>query len=984
MPLSVAPLVGRSAELTELAATVARARDGVSGAVVVGGDAGVGKTRLLTELLGSARDEGTLTLVGHCLDLGDMPPPYLPFTEAFARLAADDPDQLDRLVAAFPSLGRLLPAHLGLARDPRPGGGVPGSLDDRVDRGELFDSVLGALGALGATRPVLLLIEDVHWADQASRDLLGYLMARLNVERVAVVVTYRSDDLHRRHPLRRTLAEWTRLPGLRRLHLEPLDADDVRALLTSENVTGLSAADLDDIVTRADGNAFFAEELLSAASQLDGAEQLPWQLADLLLVRLDRLSEDARQVVRVAAVGGRRVPYDMVESTIELTGPRLDEALREALDSNILQLTPSGRGYVFRHALLAEAIYDDLLPGERVRIHARYAQVLGVDAGRSPSELARHAYASHDLPTALTASIAAGRAAMAVAAPAEAVRHFENALELVAQLPDPAVDRTDLTLLAVDAAEASGRFLRGGDLVRETFAGLPADAPDLDRARLLGAEVRLALSGEIGEEALSTANRALQLTPHDPPTPLLAQLMALQARVAHELGRDVDAQRTAEQALDVAQRVGSPVAAADASATLAALERRTGDPLDAARRLDAVIEQARAAGDVATELRAHFSLGSLWHELCDFARARRVFETGHRRAVETGRPWDIFGLHCRAMTATIHWITGDWDAALAGLRLADTEQPTGLARSVFHATAIAVRAGRGEQSVPAERPVLEPYWLREGRIPLYFTFGALVVHEQQGDSAAALALVEEVSRTLGALWLNEWFLARIQLGAMALAVLSADAAGAPRSRHPGLAADGRRLLAGGRDSAERGLPKTRTLGREGQAWVCMLEAEAARLRWLTGDDPPTADELVGLWQAAVAAFDFGHLTQLTVARARLVEALQAAGRAVEAAEVVVPARADAARMGARPLLERLAGVGGAPRGAAAPRGLRALTDREQGVLAELVDGRTNRQIAAKLFISEKTASVHVSNILAKLGVHSRAEAAALAHRATER
>ena len=779
-----------------------------------------------------------------------------------------------------------------------------------------------------------------------------------------------------------------RLPGLRRLHLEPLGADDVRALLHSENVAGLPAADLDDIVTRADGNAFFAEELLSAAGQFDGAQHLPWQLADLLLVRLDRLSDAARQVVRVAAVGGRRVPHDMVENAVDLDGAALDDALREALDSNILQLTSSGRAYVFRHALLAEAIYDDLLPGERVRVHARYAALLGVDPDRSPSELARHAYASHDFPTALTASVAAGRAAMAVAAPSEALGHFENALELVAQLPEPGVDRTDLTLLAADAAEAAGRFLRGGDLVRETLAGLPAGAPDVDRARLLGAELRLALSGEIGEEALGAASRALQFAPHDPPTPLLAQLLALQARVTHSLGRDVDAQRTAEQALDVAEQVGSRTAAADAGATLAAIKRRTGEPLDAAHRLEAVIAQARAAGDVGTELRAHFSLGSLWHEVCDFARALTAFETGHRRAVEAGRPWDIFGLHCRAMTATVRWITGDWDAALAGLQVSDDEQPTGLAKSVFHATAISIRAGRGDTSVLAERAVLEPYWLREGRISLYYAFGALAVHEQRGDSAAAVALVDDVSRTLGALWLNEWFLARIQLCAQALAAVCADAATAPHARHPALAATGRELLEVGRTSAQRGLPTGRTLGPEGRAWACTLEAEAARLRWLTGDDPPAADELVTLWRSAVDEFDFGHAAQLAATRVRLAEALQAAGHSAEAAEVSALSRTGAQRMGARPLLAQLAGSGTSRRAddgrGAAGRGLTALTEREQGVLAELVDGRTNRQIAAKLFISEKTASVHVSNILAKLGVHSRAEAAALARRAGAR
>src|SRR5205085_80338 len=132
-------------------------------------------------------------------------------------------------------------------------------------------------------------------------------------------------------------------------------------------------------------------------------------------------SDDARQVVRVAAVGGRRVTHDMLEAVAELPGPRLDDALRDAIDAHVLQLTSSGRGYTFRHALLAEAVYDDLLPGERVRLHAAYAAVLAARTDGRAAELARHARASHDLPTAYTASVAAGDEAMALALTSEAV-----------------------------------------------------------------------------------------------------------------------------------------------------------------------------------------------------------------------------------------------------------------------------------------------------------------------------------------------------------------------------------------------------------------------------------------------------------------------------------------------------------------------------------------------------------------------------------
>ena len=278
-------------------------------------------------------------------------------------------------------------------------------------------------------RRVLLIIEDVHWADQASRDLLGFLFARLGVtDDLAVVVSFRTDDLHRRHPLRDTLAGWSRMGSVIRMSLDPLAPDDVRTLVGVLSARAVDETNLRSIVDRADGNAFFVEELVSATEQCPDAQQLPWHLADLMLVRLDRLSPDAREVVRVAAVAGRTVSHDLLEDVVELAPAELRQALREAVDAHVLE--PRADGYAFRHALLAEAVYDDLLPGERTRIHAAYAAVLAKRDGGSASELARHAHASHDLATAYEASVRAGDEALAMAAPQEAMQHYEDALAL--------------------------------------------------------------------------------------------------------------------------------------------------------------------------------------------------------------------------------------------------------------------------------------------------------------------------------------------------------------------------------------------------------------------------------------------------------------------------------------------------------------------------------------------------------------------------
>ncbi len=969
MPRTLAPLVARDAEIAELLRALDSAQAGRAGAAVLGGDAGMGKTRLLTEVTNAAQERGFRTLIGHCVDLGDSPPPYLPFSEAFARLAAEDPGAVDSLLVEQPALARLLPG--------RPGGDV----DARIERGELFESVLGALASLAAAQPVTVLIEDLHWADQATRDLLGFLFTRIRRERLAIVASFRSDDLHRRHPLRPVLAEWGRLTAVTRVQLDPLPATEVRRLIRAIHPAPLAEADLSSIVNRADGNAFFTEELVAATEQCSDAAHLPWQLADLLLVRLDRLSDDARTVVRIAAVGGRRVSHGMLADVADLPPARLDAALHDAIDAHVLELTSSGRGYVFRHALVAEAVYDDLLPGERVRLHAAYAAVLADEPGRSRAELARHALASHDLDTAYLASVQAGDEAMAVAAPQDALAHYETALDIAPRSSAAPADRADLVLAFVDAAEGAGRWQRGVDLAREMLAELPPDASDTSHAKLLYAMVRATLGGEVDEEALSASSAALRLVPDKPPTVWRARLLAQHARVTAIMGQEVDSERSALDALRIAEDLGDQPTINDAQATLAMIERRRGDPDSAVRLLKVVIGRARTVGDVSTELRSRFSLASLHHEIGDLAGAQDDFEQVVARAAETGRPWESFGLHSRAMVGLLRFTRGDW----AGARqILDTtgQRPPDLAEALLQAMDMVVRASGGDRSALGGAPALRPFFEREGRIGLHTCIAALEVYEQSGDVDTAGRLMDQTVEALGKIWLTPWFLARIELSARAIAVLCAAGAAAPAQARRALVEAGRDYLQAGHESAEHGLPRGRRMGLEGDAWLHRLDAEWARLRWLADVDAPEADELVELWQRTVEAYDYGNETQLAKSRTRLAGVLRAVGRPAEAAEQAALARAAAQDMGAQPLLDALAAFGGArgarTRSGGAAAGIPSLTDRERDVLALLVDGRTNRQIAAQLYISEKTASVHVSNILGKLGVRSRGEAAAVA------
>ena len=981
VPRTVAPMVGRRAELATLVGVLDNAASGTAGVAIVGGDAGVGKTRLLGELAETAAERGMAVLAGHCVDLGDTPPPYLPFTEAFARLTADDPDRVDALIAAHPPIAGLVPGRT-------PDHGARRS-DDRLERGELFEAVLAALGDLAGTvdgaarHPVLLVIEDAHWADQATRDLLGFLFTRLRTERLALVLSFRSDDLHRRHPLRRALAEWFRLPAVTTVQLEVLSADDVRELIRSLPANPLTAPEIDSIVDRADGNAFFAEELVAAAEQCGTAHHLPWQLADLLLVRLDRLTDDAREVVRVAAVAGRRVDHAMLAEVADLPTDRLDRALRDAIDAHVLELTASGRGYTFRHALLAEAVYDDLLPGEMVRLHAAYAQALAARADHSSAELARHARASHDLATAYLASVRAGDEAMTVAAPQEALQHYEAALELAPRTDAAPRDLSDLVVATVEAADAAGHSGRGLRLARNALAALPADAPDLQRARLLFASVRAALGEEIDEDILSASSTAISLVPAEPPTPLRVRVLAQHARVAFVVGRDVEAYRSAYEAIEVGERIGERLGVADARTSLAIVARRAEEPDAVLAGLRAAEHQARAVGDTSSEIRSSYSRASLFFELGELERAQDAYDQTIERAREIGRSWDIFGLHARTSTGLVRYARGDWDGALRVLDLGD-ERPPELGRAVVLSTAALVHAGRGDRGVLDTVAQLRPTWEREGRIALHCALAALEIHEQDGDYEAGLEIRADVRELIGRIWNDEWPLVLIQTSAMVLAALSTAATAAPQRERATLGARAEQLLSDGRTAAEKGLPSGRELGIEGRAWLARLEAEAARLRWVAGVGVPDPDHHVGLWQHAADAFDYGNEVELARTRARLAVVLRAAGRADEAAAQAQLARTAARSMRAEPLLRELRSLGATAASLvpadASSTGLDALTDRERDVLALLVEARTNRQIAGRLYISEKTVSVHVSNILAKLGVRSRAEAAALARR----
>src|SRR5215212_2903500 len=400
--------VGRTEELARLAAAGDRAAAGTPTAVLIGGEAGVGKTRLVGEVVAAARDNGATVLIGGCVELGGEGVPFAPLIEALRGVVQD-------LNVADPGGG-------GPALSTTPG---PWS-----EQGRLFELFLGLLERLGEERPTVLVVEDLHWADRSTRDLLAFLVRNLRHGRLLLLLTYRSDELHRRHPLRPFLAELDRGRRVERLELARFGRAEVAAQLAGIQGAPAPAELAERIHARSGGNAFFVEELAAAAT--DG--ELPPSLRDTLLARIELLAEPAQRVLGVTAAAGARVDHDLLAEVADLPEPDLLSALREAVSAQVLLVDTGDGTYGFRHALVKEAVYGELLPGDRTRVHARFAAALAArDIAGDPgpaAELAWHWYAAHDLERALPAAVAAGLAAERAYAFAEAQRQFERALEL--------------------------------------------------------------------------------------------------------------------------------------------------------------------------------------------------------------------------------------------------------------------------------------------------------------------------------------------------------------------------------------------------------------------------------------------------------------------------------------------------------------------------------------------------------------------------
>jgi len=976
-------LVGRRDELRVLDGVLDRAAVGEFAVAVIGGEAGIGKTRLSMLAGDRARRRGFTVLIGGCLDIGESTVPYAPLLEALRQLWAEfDSDALAEVLGpASAELGSLVPEL-----------GPPVAADEAPGAGRVFELLRGVLHRLAQRQPVLVIIEDLHWADHGTRDLLRYLSRNLHAP-AALITTYRSEELPQRYPVRKLVADLHRHPGCQHLQLPPLTGAELHELAGA--VLGHPATPdvVRELAARAQGNPFYAEELLAARDQ---GMQIPEVLRNLLLLRVAELGPDERRVLRIAAVGGTRVPHELLAAVAGEPDTALTGLLRAAVEHHVLTVAPATGGYLFRHALLREVLYEDLLPGERHALHTAFATALaGRTGGSSPAEragelgqLAYHWDAGGHPAEALLASVQAGLAAEAASAPGDAERHYDRALQLWDRAPQAAarspLDRHALLWRAAQTAHVAGDYPRAIALIGEALAATDPDREPLQASALLTfLGYCHHAAGDI-DSAEAAYDAALAAASPGPASPERASALESKGHVLMLRDRNHDAIDAARQALADAEQANARPTQARALNVVGKSLCNLGQFTDGLACLDRARQIAAEAGDQATLL---WTRGNVADALFDAGRASesvRIAGETLPMARAMGAATN-YGVYFAARGAeALAWL-GQWQAArqLLGELLALDPPPGSRCRPLLTSGLLRFWQGdfdaaRAELTLALDghKTVATPATCAYARQALI----AAAEHRFDAARAAVQAGLGWCAGTDGPGHITRMCLAGITVEA------ERAAAATTRARSPDAAAAGG--TAATMIHRARGAATSTTASNMPivQAELATAEAEWSRLHDGHGGSPDRWHEAATHWEK----LSFPH--PAAYARRRLAEALlHTAEGASAAARELAAACETATTLGAGPLLrsiqalaERalipLPGPAAAQQTAPQTGPTGNLTQRERQVLTLLADGLSNRRIAHDLFISEKTVSVHISHILAKLGVTNRTEAAAAARR----
>jgi DNA-binding CsgD family transcriptional regulator len=981
-------LVGRGPELTALRDALDRAGESRFSAVFVAGDSGVGKSRLLAELEREVEARGARVLTGECVMLAVGELPYAPVRSALRRLGGElDVDAFDELVGpGRDELARLLP-QLGDPGAPAPGRSTP---REPLAQARLFELLLGLLARLGDAAPVVLAIEDIHWADRSTLDFLAFLIANARRERLVLVCSYRTDELHRGHPLRSFLAQHERPPAVERVDLQPFTHAELTAQLHGILGETPDPALVERLYERTEGNAFFTEELLAASGE---GTELPVSLRDALMLRVEMLPEQAQHLLRVTAAHGRLVSHRLLAAVSELGEPELHGALREAVAHQVL-VRRDLETYAFRHALFAEALESDLLPGERTSLHLALARAVEDDPtlvsrdGRAAAELCGHWLGAQRLPEALAAAVRAGVEAEEVYAYADASHHFLRALELWDRVDDAAeragMGEGDLYARAAEAAHLGGD---GAAALRLVRAAIDTVDPRGDRYRAALFRERLGryLFGIAGDtEGAQTAyQEAVDLLPAEEPRRELARALAALGQISMLRGRTAESVERCEQAITVARQVGARVEEGHALNTLGVNLGFLGDRTTGIEYLRESLRISEERRDLDGLARAYLNLSEMVDQDGRIEEAVELALAGAARAGELGMRDRRLLLEGEA--ATRLFSLGRLDEADRLTEAALQLRPGLAMRNQCAARAqVAVHRGRLTDAELLIRAADEatPYvpgatWvepLASTRVEFELLRGRPEEARRLGEDALERAADGE----------KVVFTARLHaVTARASATLAERARAAGDEAVDAAAGAGALADRVGRllddPDAGRGTAPPETLA---YCEVCVAEAARAAGAAAASDWAAIAERWARLGMPLEEAY----------ARLREAECHLLDGKRQLAEECLAAGLRITSDCGAAWLQEQLEAL--ARRGRLSLPGAESsdgtvvddaverlgLTERELAVLELVAHGRTNRQIGEQLFMAEKTASVHVSRILAKLNVSSRVEAATAAQR----